>query len=223
MPLTTMPSGATFNTPDDDALLTGEPALTRHVLQAGRLKGIAQAEGMVMIVLGLLALLFPYVASAGVTVMVAVAFLVAGLMGWIDTWSRRVRLNGWHGVLRLILASLFLVTGVWMLVQFKAGLVPAALQIQSLALAIGVVFLIEGVLMTVLALTHRQARGWGWGLANGLVTIVLGLLILAMSPQGLLSVLGLLVGISFLFSGFDLLGFSARLHAPGPLPPASRE
>ncbi|MFN9644982.1 MAG: HdeD family acid-resistance protein [Cyanobacteriota bacterium] len=218
-----MPSGATFNDPDDGDLPAGETALTRQALQAGRLKGIAQAEGIVMIVLGLLALLFPYVASAGVTVMVAVAFLVAGLMGWIDTWSRRVRLNGWHGFLRLILASLFLVTGLWMLLQFKAGIVPASIQIKALALAVGVVFLIEGVLMSVLALSHRQARGWGWGLANGLVTLVLGLLILTMGSAGLLSVLGLLVGISFLFSGFDLLGFSARLHSPGPLPPGSSD
>jgi len=30
---------------------------------------------------------------------------------------------------------------------------------------------------------------------------------------GLLSVIGLLVGISFLFSGFDLLGFSSRFHS----------
>jgi uncharacterized membrane protein HdeD (DUF308 family) len=209
-----MPSGASFNDPDDAPFLPLDNALTRQAMQAGRLKGIAQAEGIVMIVLGLLALLFPYVASAGVTVMVAVAFLVAGLMGWIDTWSRRVRLTGWHGFLRLILASLFLFTGLWMLVQFKAGLLPASLQIKSLAIAVGLVFLIEGVLMTVLALGHRQAAGWGWGLANGLVTLLLGLLILTMSPEGLLSVLGLLVGISFLFSGFDLLGFSARLHGP---------
>jgi uncharacterized membrane protein HdeD (DUF308 family) len=214
-----MPSGATFNTPEDEDLLPEETVLTRHALQAGRLKGIAQAEGIVMIVLGILALLFPYVASAGVTLMVAVAFLVAGLMGWIDTLSRRIRLKGWHAFLRLVLATLFLSAGLWMLVQFKAGIVPAALQIKTLALAVGLLFLIEGVLMTILALTHRRAAGWGWGLANGVVTLVLGLLILTMSPEGLLSVLGLLVGISFLFSGFDLLGFSARLHGPGPLPP----
>jgi uncharacterized membrane protein HdeD (DUF308 family) len=212
-----MPSGATFNTPDDGEFTALDSALTRQVLQAGRLKGIAQAEGIVMIVLGLLALLFPYVASAGLTVMVAVAFLVAGLMGWIDTWSRRVRLRGWHAFLRLTLASLFLWTGFWMLLQFKAGTGP--LQIKTLALAVGLLFLIEGVLMSVLALTHRQASGWGWGLANGVVTLVLGVLILTMPREGLLSVLGLLVGISFLFSGFDLLGFSARLHGPGSLSP----
>lgn len=208
-----MPSGATFNTPDE-VLLAQDSALTRQVLQAGRLKGITQAEGIVMIVLGLLALFFPVVASAGVTVMVAIAFLVAGLMGWIDTFSRGKRLKRWHGLLRLIVASLFLYAGLWMLLQFKAGVVPAALQIKTLAIAVGLVFLFEGIVMTILALGHRQVKGWGWGLANGLVTLVLGLLILTMSPAGLLSVLGLLVGISFLFSGFDLLGFSARLHGP---------
>ena len=216
-----MPSGATFNTPNEGEFAAVESALSRQALQSGRLKGITQAEGIVMIVLGLLALLFPVVASAGVTVMVAVAFLVAGLMGWIDTFSRGARLKRWHGLLRLIVASLFLYAGLWILLQFKAGVVPAASQIKALATAVGLVFLFEGGVMSVLALAHRQAAGWGWGLLNGLVTLVLGLLILTMSPAGLLSVLGLLVGISFLFSGFDLLGFSARLHNPTVAPPGS--
>ena len=69
-------------------------------------------------------------------------------------------------------------------------------------------------LMAILSLTHRSTRGWGWGLANGIVTLVLGVLILSMSPAGLLSVIGILVGISFLFSGFDLFAFSSRFHRP---------
>lgn len=208
-----MPSGAAFNTPDE-AADSGDLQRDRHTLELGRLRGLTQAEGIVMIVLGLLALTFPVVASAGVTVIVAVAFVVAGLMGWVDSLSRARRLSRWHGFLRLVLATLFLVAGLWMLVQFKAGLVPAALQIKALASAVGLVFLFEGVLTSVVALGHRQAKGWGWGLLNGVVTLVLGVLILNMSSAGLLSVLGLLVGISFLFSGFDLLGFSARLHTP---------
>ncbi|MFM7464993.1 MAG: HdeD family acid-resistance protein [Cyanobium sp.] len=216
-----MPSGATFNAPDEGEFAAVESALTRQALQAGRLKGLTQAEGIVMIVLGLLALLFPVIASAGVTVMVAVAFLVAGLMGWIDTFTRGRRLTRWHGLLRLIVASLFLYAGLWMLLQFKAGVMPAATQIKALATAVGLVFLFEGVVMSILALGHQRVKGWGWGLLNGVVTLVLGLLILTMSPAGLLSVLGLLVGISFLFSGFDLLGFSARLHNPTAIPPGS--
>nr|WP_259720611.1 DUF308 domain-containing protein [Synechococcus sp. CS-1328] len=165
-----------------------------------------------MIVLGILALSFPVVASASVTFMVGIAFLVGGIVGWIDNLARSRRLGRWHCFWRLVVSTLFLVTGLWMVLQFKAGIVPAALQVKALATAVGIVFLAEGVVTAIASLTHRSTRGWGWGLANGIVTLALGLLILTMSPAGLLSVIGLLVGISFLFTGFDLLGFSSRFH-----------
>jgi uncharacterized membrane protein HdeD (DUF308 family) len=204
-----MPSGATFNTPDDDPAAT---PLDRRAEEEGRLRGLTQAEGIIMIVLGILALSFPMVASAWVTVMVAIAFLVGGVLGWIDNLSRSRRLERWHCFWRLVVSTLLLVTGIWMVAQFKSGMVPAALQVKTLATAIGLVFLAEGLVTSLFSLTHRSIRGWGWGLANGLVTLLLGGLILTMSPAGLLSVIGLLVGISFLFSGFDLLGFSTRFH-----------
>ena len=204
-----MPSGATFNTPDDEPVAVPRE---RRAEEEGRLRGLTQAEGIVMIVLGFLALSFPVVASASVTVMVAIAFLVGGVVGWIDNLSRARRLGRWHCFWRLVVSTLFLVTGLWMLLQFRAGSVPAALQVKALATAIGIVFLAEGGVMSVLSLIHRPTRGWGWGLANGIVTLVLGVLILSMSPAGLLSMIGILVGISFLFSGFDLLAFSSRFH-----------
>jgi hypothetical protein len=107
------------------------------------------------------------------------------------------------------MSTLFLVAGLWMVRQLASGPERAASQVDSLALAIGVVFLIEGAVATVVALTHRQIKGWGWGLTNGVVTLVLGLMILTMKSLSLLWVLGTLVGISFLFSGLDLLTFSA--------------
>jgi uncharacterized membrane protein HdeD (DUF308 family) len=67
---------------------------------------------------------------------------------------------------------------------------------------------------SLVALSHRRIRGWGWGLLNGIVTVVLGGLILSMAPAALMGVLGILVGISFLFSGVDLLVFSASFHDP---------
>ena len=205
-----MPSGATFNTPDDE--LASGP-LQRRAVEAGQLRGLAQAEGIIMIVLGILALSFPVVASASVTMMVAIAFLVAGIVGWIDNLMRSKRLGNWYCFWRLVVSTLLLVTGLWMVLQFKSGIVPAAIQIKALASAIGFVFLAEGLVAACVSLSHRATRGWGWGLANGLVTLLLGVLILTMGPAGMLSVIGLLVGISFIFSGFDLLGFSSRFHS----------
>jgi len=179
---------------------------------AGALRTFTIAEGILLLVLGLLALIFPVVASFWVTAMLAVAFLVGGLVGWISTLARTARLSRIVAFWRLVVATLFVITGGWMIVQIGGGTLDAARQVAALALAIGVVFLVEGAVATLVALSHRQVRGWGWGLANGLVTLVLGLLILSMKAFGLLSVLGILVGISFLFSGIDLLAFSASFH-----------
>ena len=189
-------------------------ASVKPELDLGSLRSFTIAEGILLLVLGVLALLFPVIASAWVTVVVALAFLVGGIFGWINSLARSSRLTRWHCFWRLVVSTLFVVTGGWIIQQFSAGLVPAAAQVAALAYAIGIVFLVEGVVAAIVALTHRAMAGWGWGLANGIVTLLLGLIIVTMKTGGLLTVLGLLVGISFLFSGIDLLMFSAAFHAP---------
>jgi uncharacterized membrane protein HdeD (DUF308 family) len=166
-----------------------------------------------MLVLGVLALIFPVLASVWVTAMVAIGFLVSGIVGLVNTLARTARLSTAISFWRFTVSTLFLVAGLWMVRQLASGPERVASQVASLALAIGVVFLIEGAVATVVALTHRQIKGWGWGLTNGVVTLVLGLMILTMKSLSLLWVLGTLVGISFLFSGLDLLTFSASFHA----------
>ncbi|MFM9109305.1 MAG: HdeD family acid-resistance protein [Prochlorococcaceae cyanobacterium] len=186
---------------------------------AARLRAFTLAEGVMLLVLGGLALIFPVLASVWVTAVVAVAFLVGGIVNWISTLARARRLTRLHTLLRLVVATLFVIAGGWMVRQLGASPTSAAAQVASLALAIGVVFLVEGLTEITLALGHRHVRGWGWGLTNGIVTMVLGLMILTMKFWNLLWVLGVLVGISFLFSGLDLLSFSSRFHgsdADGP-------
>jgi uncharacterized membrane protein HdeD (DUF308 family) len=188
-------------------MVSDKPELDRSSLRTFTI-----AEGILLLVLGLLALIFPVVASAWVTVVVALAFLVGGIIGWVNNLNRARRLSRWHCFWRLVVSTLFLVTGAWIIQQFSAGIVPAAAQVTALAFAIGIVFLVEGVVAIIVSLSHTDMPGWGWGLANGIVTLLLGLIIVTMRAGGLLSVLGILVGISFLFSGIDLLVFSAAFH-----------
>jgi uncharacterized membrane protein HdeD (DUF308 family) len=180
--------------------------------EAATLRSFTLAEGVMMLVLGGLALLFPVMASVWVTAVVALAFLVGGIVGWINSLARSRRLSSVLTFWRLVVATLFLVTGLWMVRQLSAGPTRAAAQVAALALAIGVVFLVEGVVAILVSLSHRHVNGWGWGLTNGIVTLILGILILTMKSLSLLWVLGTLVGISFLFSGVDLLTFSASFH-----------
>jgi len=199
--------------PELSDLVAAVPPAGRLARDSSALRTFTFAEGVLMLVLGLLALVFPVLASVWVTAMVAIGFLVGGIVGWVNTLARSPRLSNAISFWRFTVATLFLVAGLWMVRQLASGPERVASQVASLALAIGVVFLLEGAVATVVALSHRQIKGWGWGLTNGLVTLVLGLMILTMKSLSLLWVLGTLVGISFLFSGLDLLTFSASFHA----------
>lgn len=176
------------------------------------LRSFTLAEGVMLLVLGVLALVFPVLASKWVTAVVAIAFLVGGLVGWISSLLRSPGLSKAITFWRLVTSTLFLVLGVWMIQQMAAGPAAAAIPMAGLALAIGVVFVVEGLVEVLVATSHRHITGWRWGLVNGLVTLALGLLILTLKFWSLLWVVGTLVGISFLFSGIDLLRFSASFH-----------
>lgn len=185
---------------------------------AASLRAFTLFEGVLLLVLGLLALLAPVVASLWTTAVVALAFLVGGIVGWISNLLRRRALGRGLTFWRLVVSTLFVVAGATMIQQLGSGPLAAALPVASLAVAIGVLFLLEGLVALVVALRHRRIRGWIWGLLNGLVTLLLGGLILSMGPAGLMQVIGLLVGVSLLFSGLDLLRFSASFHSDDDLP-----
>ena len=179
---------------------------------SGTLRAFTLFEGVLMLVLGVLALVFPILASVWVTTVVAVAFLVGGIVGWINNLMRAKQLSRWLTFWRLVVSTVFVVAGVSMIQQLGAGPAGVVLPVASLSLAIGIVFLVEGAVASVVSLAHREIIGWGWGLLNGLITLILGGLILSLPAASLLSVLGILVGISFVFSGIDLLSFSASFH-----------
>jgi uncharacterized membrane protein HdeD (DUF308 family) len=179
---------------------------------SGTLRAFTLFEGVLMLVLGVLALVFPFMASVWVTTVVAVAFLVGGIVGWINNLMRAKQLSRWLTFWRLVVSTVFVVAGVSMIQQLGAGPAGVVLPVASLSLAIGIVFLVEGAVASVVSLAHREINGWGWGLLNGLITLILGGLILSLPAASLLSVVGILVGISFLFSGIDLLSFSASFH-----------
>ncbi|MEB3325680.1 MAG: DUF308 domain-containing protein, partial [Cyanobacteriota bacterium] len=97
------------------------------------------AEGVLMLVLGTLALIFPLVASVWVTGVVAMVFLVAGLISWINTLGRARQLDALFTFWRLVVATLLLLSGVWMVGRLANGPAAAASQVAALALGIGVV------------------------------------------------------------------------------------
>ena len=160
-------------------------------------------EGIVLVVLGLLAVLLPPLATLGVTIFLGWLFLVSGAVGLIATFWVRQAPGFWWSLLSAVLA---VAVGLVLLASPVSGAV-------SLTLVLIVFFVVEGVASVMYALDHRQQLSgrWGWMLFSGVIDLILAAMILIGLPGTAAWALGLLVGINMIFGGSALIAMG--LHA----------
>ena len=94
------------------------------------------------------------------------------------------------------------------------------LGLVTLTLVIAIFLLIEAGLETALYFTIRRKTNAGWVLFDALVTLVLAIMIWSQWPSSSAWVLGMLVGISLIFSGVSRLSLSAATSRPAVMAPA---
>jgi len=160
-------------------------------------------EGIVLAILGTLALLAPVIASVAATVLFGWLLLLSGIVGLVTTFRARHAPGFWWSLLSALLG---IVAGVVLLGWPLLG------TFSLTAVLIAFLFA-EGIISIMYALEHRNALSgrWGWMLASGMVDIGLGVLLFIGLPGTALWALGLLLGINLIFGGWALI-FMA-LHA----------
>jgi uncharacterized membrane protein HdeD (DUF308 family) len=165
------------------------------------------AEGIVMMVLGLLAIAVPEVASLAITIFIGWLFFVGGIFRTISVLQHR----GMPGfVWSLLTAVLAILLGLVLILQPIAG-------VMTLTIWLIVFFIIEGIAAILLAIEHRRhLPSWGWVLFSGLVDLFLAYLIWRGWPSSAGWAIGLLVGINMVFVGLSLImtAIAARTMAP---------
>ncbi len=160
------------------------------------------ATGIVMILAGAGAIIFPMISSFGVVICIAILLIIAGVTQIIHAFSY----PKWG---RFLLVSL--VGVVWLL----AGLALFARPVEGifvLTLVVAAAFLAEGILKTIFAFRMRPSRGWGWLLFNGIVAMAVGLLLWSQLPSSALWALGLLAGINIMISGWTLVMLASTVR-----------
>jgi uncharacterized membrane protein HdeD (DUF308 family) len=160
--------------------------------------------GIVMIILGVLAIGAPGVATIAVQFALGWILVIGGIAEGIHAFMAR----GWAGfLLELLSAILYLAVGILLLVNPVGGAL-------ALTIVLAVFLIVEGIFKIITGLRVRDHRGWGWLLASGILSVILGLMIWAEWPASGLWVIGLLVGIQLLFTGWALvmLAMAARAH-----------
>jgi uncharacterized membrane protein HdeD (DUF308 family) len=172
-------------------------------------------EGIVLVVLGLLAIIIPPIATIAVTIFLGWLFLISGVVGLVTTfWARHAPGFWWS----LLSAALAIAAGIVLLAWPVSGAV-------SLTLLLIVFFTIEGVITIMYALEHKKdlSGRWGWMLTSGIIDLILAAIILAGLPGTAAWALGLLVGINMLFGGTALIAMAMHARSePSTTPPAPK-
>ena len=87
-----------------------------------------------------------------------------------------------------------------------------AVVISTLGLILAMYFLIDGFAGIALAVEIKPAKGWFFMLLNGLLSLLLGAIVLVGWPLSSTWLVGLLIGISFLFDGIALLAIAGNIR-----------
>ncbi len=155
--------------------------------------------GIGLIILGLLSISESAFATLISVVIFGYLIFFSGAIVLIDTitfWRGR-----WRGfLLHLVVALLYLTIGFILIMNPVEGSV-------SLTLLLGLFYLVIGVFRIGMS-TSARLPNWGWSLFNGIVTVILGMLILSSWPASSLFIIGLFIGIDLVFLGVSYIMYA---------------
>ena len=153
-------------------------------------------QGVVLMVLGVLAVAEPNVATLAVALFVGWLFFIAGIFRAASAWhSRQMPGFAWS----MLTAVLSVALGLILILRPLAG-------VLTLTMVLVAFFIIEGIASILGAIQHRQhLRSWVWVLFSGVVDLFLAYLIWIGWPSSADWAIGLLVGVNMLFFGLSLV------------------
>jgi uncharacterized membrane protein HdeD (DUF308 family) len=158
--------------------------------------------GILFIILGFIGLgrLF------ALTLASAFFFGILIIIGGVAQFVEALKCKGWKGVaFHVLIAILYVVGGVFVIQD------PLAASVM-LTWVLAAVLIFAGILRIVMAIQLRSAGPWVVPLLGGVISIILGGMILAQWPLSGLFVIGLFVAIELIVNGWSyiFIALSAR-------------
>ena len=151
------------------------------------------AFGIVSVVLGTIGLGMTFVLTEVSIIFFGVLLIVGGVFQLFDA----VKCKGWKStVWHVLIALLYIAAGITMVNQ---PLMAAA----TLTLILAWILIAVGVSRIIMAFQLKPASGWYWPLLSGIVSIVLGGMIMAKWPVSGFWVIGLFVAIELIMNGWS--------------------
>jgi uncharacterized membrane protein HdeD (DUF308 family) len=151
--------------------------------------------GIVFIILGTIGLGMLFALTMVSVLFFGVLMLIGGGVQFVDAF----KCAGWKSVVwHVLMAILYVLGGIVVIIDPVLASVVITLILAGTITGAGIVRLI-------IALQHRDSKGWGWALVSGIISIILGIMIFAKWPVSGLWIIGLFVAIEMIINGWSYI------------------
>jgi len=159
--------------------------------------------GVLTAVLGVFLIAYPLITATITTLLLGCVLILVGVAQFVIALHSQTMGNF---VLRVLLGVLVAITGV-VLAFFPF------LGVAALTVTLGILLLVQAGLLTATAIELRPIEGWGWFLFDAVVSLLMGILILAKWPSSSFWAIGTIVGVSVLMSGISRIMIAAKIRS----------
>lgn len=168
--------------------------------------GWLMALGILFVALGTIGLGMILAVTVASILFLGALLLIGGAVQTVQAFT----FHGWRNIVSHLLMGALYLCAAYLVVQNPLA-ASATLTLLFAAALVGL-----GIVRGATALLHREYPQWGWLLFSGILSVVLGLMIMAQWPVTGLWVIGLFVSIDMIFHGWSYIGLSVAVkHAHG--------
>lgn len=172
---------------------------TLFITELKKNSGTAIAMGILLLLMGFFAMGAPLIAGVSIAMMVGVILLIGGIAQLIFAFKVGM------GLFSILFAVLTIIMAGYMLANPEAAL-------GALTIFLAVYLIVSGFSEMMVAYQARPAKGAGWAMFSGFLSLILGAMIWSQFPLSGAWAIGIIIGIRLFFTGISLLmlGFAAR-------------
>jgi len=163
--------------------------------------------GVALTILGVACVTFATAATSATMLIFGWLLLISGVVQLIHSFGT----GTWSGFFLFLLSALLRgITG-FLLVRYpSAGAAGLTLLLGS--------FFVVGGLFRAIASAMAKLPCWGWACFSGVVSAVLGVIVLSLMPVTSVFFIGLAVGIDMIFDGAAVCAFASAIYHLPKLP-----
>lgn len=176
------------------------------VARVGRHWGWVLAFGIITVIVGIAALAWPGRTLVVVAVLFGIQLIVMGIFRFASAIASD-DLTGGSRVLLALLGVLSLIVGLY-------AVRHVLITLLALALLLGIFWIVSGAVELFMALSHREMRHRGWNSVMGVISVLAGIIVLAIPGISLL-VLAVVLSVWLVFFGVMQISIAVRIRALG--------